>query len=320
MAKKGKGGGCLAAAAAVLALALVAAAGALAWLVLGGPGAQTEEPSAATNEGLAPRSFADYGWDELAEVAALVAAAPSDEEGLALAEEWDVGVGSVRTVELPSGTPAELRVVGVRHDERADGSGVAGLTLMLGPVALAPMNATATNAGGWEGSDLRAALAQGKGGLLPEGLAEHVVAVSKSTNNVGVTADADAVTQTADELWLFSASEVCGPLSWFSDEYGEEPTAGTGWVDFAPYDALLSAEGEQYAWFAESGVTGSSDPGHVLARTWGGGRVGWWYRTAYPYTFTGQDASFFYQVMPSGFPSSVGQADVEAGVCVGLCL
>ena len=305
-----------------LALSIVVCAlgAGLVWLVSTSGGAANPEPATPAEKGLEPDSFDAYSWDELAEVAELVAAAPTDAEGRAVAEKYCVAVGDVRPLPLDDGRSATLTVVGIRADARADGSGVAGLTLMASPIALRPMNDVATNAGGWEASTLRAWLAGEGLELLPDELADAVVAVEKRTNNVGVTADASAVTQTADELWLFSASEVCGAPGWFVAEYGAEPNYHTGYVDFAVYDALLAAEGEQYEHFRDAGVTGSSDPSGALALTYGGAETPWWYRTAYPYSFTGEDASFFYQVMASGYPSGTGLASESAGVVVGMCL
>ena len=313
----GRRGGWLTALAVALGVIVCALGAALLYLVL------TAQPAAPAGEGqdaLERKSFSEYSWSELAEVAQLVASAGSDDEGRAVAQDYGVSVGDVRAVPLSDGRQATLTVVGIRADERADGSGPCGLTLMLSPIAVEPMNASDTNAGGWEGSELRAWLSGEGAALLPEELAGAAVSVRKKTNNVGVTSDAAAVTETADALWLFSASEVCGELSWFTDEYGSVPNAHTGYVDFSAYDALLSQEGEQYEYFASRGVTGSSDPEGALAQDFGGSPVAWWYRTAYPYTFTGEDESYFYQVMSSGYPSSVGLAGEPAGVVVGLCL
>ena len=54
--------------------------------------------------------------------------------------------------------------------------------------------------------------------------------------------------------------------------------------------------------------------------SYGGADTAWWYRTAYPYSFTGEDASYFYQVMSSGYPSTTGLASESAGVVAGMCL
>ena len=308
----------------VLSLAVCALGATALWLVLTGGEATAPEVTETTQtqvEGaLEPRSFDEYSWEELAEVARLIAAAPTDDEGRAVAESYGVAVGDTRALPLDDGRAAALTVVGIRADRRADGTGVAGLTLMSSPISLRPVNDALTNAGGWEACSLRAWLAGEGRSLLPEGLASSLLAVSKSTNNAGVTTDAAAVTQTADELWLFSASEVCGAPGWFVAEYGEEPNPYTGYVDFSVYDALLAAEGAQYEYFALAGVSGSSDPAGVLSLSYGGTEVAWWYRTAYPYSYTGQDASYFYQVMASGYPCVTALATDEAGVVVGMCL
>ena len=274
---------------------------------------------AEKDDGLEPKSFDAYTWAELAEVAQLISSAPTDGDARVIAETYGVSVGDTRSLALEDGRQVSVTVVGMRADTTAEGS-LAGLTLMMSPISLQPMNSTDTNAGGWESSELRSWLAGEGRGLLPDELSDVLVTVVKRTNNVGATSDASSVTETEDALWLFSGSEVCGTITWFVDEYGEEPNYHTGYVDFVPYDELLSSEGEQYEYFAAQDVSALSDPNGALALEYGGSPVNWWYRTAYPYTFTGEDESFFYQVMSSGYPSSVGLASEAAGVCVGLCL
>ena len=314
-----RGGGCLTAVAVVLSLVVFALGASLLYLVATDGVGAPKAPVTQTGR-LEPKTFSQYSWDELAEVARLIAAAPTDEEGRAIAAEYGVSVGDARALPLDDGSQATLTVAGIRADERSDGSGTAGLTLMTSPISVQPMNQTDTNEGGWEASSLRAWLASEGLELLPDELAASVTSVTKRTNNVGVTSDAASVTETADALWLFSASEVCGPITWFTDEYGTEPNAYTGYADFVPYDALLSAEGEQYELFAAAGVSPTSDPSGALELEYAGGPVAWWYRTAYPYSFTGTDASYFFQVMSSGYPSTTAPASATAGVVAGLCL
>lgn len=313
-----RGGGCLTAVAIALGAALVVLGAGLVWLV--GSGGTPQAPAPDGREQLVPREFQDYTWTELSQVAALVAAADSDDEAAEVAETYNVSVGATRSLKLDDGTVVSLVVVGLCHDERADGGGKAGLTLMTSPIALRPMNESGTSDGGWEASEVRTWLATDGVGLLPDDLASAVVPVHKLTNNAGVTSDASSVTQTSDNLWLFSAAEVCGRVGWFESEYGSEPNAYTGYIDFAPYDELLSSEGTQYAYFADAGVTDSSDPSHALQLTYAGQDVAWWYRSAYPFSYTGEDAAYFYQVMSTGFPGTTGLAGEPAGVVVGLCL
>lgn len=301
----------------VLGVLFVGVAAALLWTVASTQPTDSGNDAQGAEErrvGVEAKAFADYSWSELAQVAQLIAAAETNEAAQEVAAAYNVEVGAAHGLELADGAQATATVVGIAADA---GSGI---TFMTSPIASRAMNSTATNVGGWESSELRGWLASDGLGLLPEELGQSIVAVEKLTNNVGVTSDAASVTATTDKLWLFSGSEVCGTLTWFTSEYGSTPNAHTDYTDFAAYDAMLSAEGSQYAYFAAAGVTSESDASGILAMTYGGKETAWWYRTSYPYSFTGDDASFFFQVMASGFPSSVGQADQEAGVVVGFCL
>lgn len=284
---------------------------------LPGSVSSSQEPAAPASPALEVKAAGDYSWEELSQVSALVSAAPDDASGLAIAREYGLvdqdGVPVSADIEVPlsDGTLAHAQLVGVRHDVRADGT-PAGLTYMLSVVADQPMCATDSTEGGWEKSALRSwAASEGKA-LLPAELSSRLVAVGKATNNVGVTEDAAAVTVTTDELWCFSAVEACGPVTWFADEYG--PTMSS-------YDALVDAEGSQYAYFASRGVTGSTGLSGTLALTYRGQAWPWWYRTPYPYVFMGRgDSGSFFQVTAAGFPSSVGLASSASGVVLGFCL
>ena len=282
----------------------------------------TAEPEAVTvveeEPELSFAPFDQYTWDELAQIAERIESASSEEEGRAVAAEFGLieADGTItrqtRQLELPNGVVCDVRVVGILHDNRSDGQGRAGITFMTGPIDVQAMNDGAVSAGGWEASGMRAWLAADGMALLPEDLSALIVAVDKPTNNVGVTNTADSVSLTSDSLWLFSPREVCGEIGWFGDEFGG---------GFSYMDSVLNAEGEQYEAFAEAGVAGETDPNHVLAFTIGGEKCPWWYRSPYPLNANDtSDPGVFYQVMASGYPSSVGQANVAVGVVVGFCL
>lgn len=284
---------------------------------LPGSPSSSQNPASSASPALEAKAAGDYTWNELSQISALVSAAPDDASGLAIAHEYGLvdqdGIPVSADIEVPlsDGTLAHAQLVGVRHDVKADGV-PAGLTYMLSVVADQPMCATDSTEGGWEKSALRSwAASEGKS-LLPVELSSRLVAVGKATNNVGVTEDAAAVTVTTDELWCFSAVEVCGPVTWFADEYG--PTMSS-------YDALVDVEGSQYAYFASRGVTGSTGLSATLALTYRGQAWPWWYRTPYPYVFMGRgDSGSFFQVTATGFPSSVGLASSSSGVVLGFCL
>ena len=307
--------------AAVLALSLVACGGKTP-----GKGSEDSEPAGepvvepvvVEEEILSPKPFGEYSWDELRQIANLIEQAPSEEDGRAVALEYgliseDGTISSqTRQLDLPNGVICDVRIVGILHDERSDGQGLAGITFMAGPIDVQAMNPSPVAAGGWEACEMRSWLASDGMSLLPEDLSSAIVSVRKATNNVGITNTYESVTFTDDALWLFSPHEVCGDLSWFSDEFGSR---------FTYMDSVINAEGAQYEAFAEGGVTGESDPGDMLVLPLMGQKCPWWYRSPYPLNANdASDPGVFYQVMASGYPSSVGQADVAVGVVVGFCL
>lgn len=199
---------------------------------------------------------------------------------------------------------------------------MAGLTLMTSPIAVRPFS-DEKNEGGWESSDLRSWLAGEGASLLPDELVSRVVPVLKVTDNAAVrygdSGAVEALTTTADALWVPSVSEVCGEVDWFAQEYGTTPSASSEYVDFRPYDEALSAQGEQYEYFSDAGVDGSGTSG-ALVMAYGGTACNWWYRTSYPYALEGWEQRMVYQVMSSGYPGMTSGPSEQAGVVVGLCL
>lgn len=91
-----------------------------------------------------------------------------------------------------------------------DGSGKAGLTFLTTSNGIQTrMNATDTNAGGWEKSELRAKMNSGEiWNFMPSDFQSKVKAVEKLTNNVSGTDKDAAVTATTDKLFLLSYSEI----------------------------------------------------------------------------------------------------------------
>ena len=122
--------------------------------------------------------------------------------------------------------------------------------------------------------------------------------------------------QTADALWAFSAVEVCGNITWFEDEFATEISYTAG------LDAVLNAEGTQYAYFSAAGVTGETGgQSGALALMYRGSSRPWWYRSAYPLNYADTSSSaYFFRASETGFPSSVGQANTASGVVAGFCL
>lgn len=129
--------------------------------------------------------------------------------------------GTMFSVKLTNGKTLEYRIVGINHDDLADGSGKAGLTFEAtnGAMAYQRMNATLTNAGGWEKSELRGRLNTGDlWSLLPAELQSKVKAVTKMTDNKGGgTAGTPSVT--TDKIFLLSTTEIYGDMQSDGTQY-----------------------------------------------------------------------------------------------------
>ena len=142
--------------------------------------------------------------------------------------------GTKFSVKLTNGKTLECRIVGISHDDLADGSGKAGLTFEATNDALGAqrMNATDANAGGWEKSELRQKMNSGEiWNLMPSDLQSKVKAVTKLTNNVvGIDKNA-AVTATSDKLFLLSYSEIV-PTSYWASSYPWTSSEGAQYEAF----------------------------------------------------------------------------------------
>ena len=121
--------------------------------------------------------------------------------------------GTQFSVKLTNGETLEYRIVGINHDDLADGSGKAGLTFeAINAVLGARLNPTDTNTGGWEKSELRGRLNSGDlWTLLPAEFQSKVKSVTKMTDNKG-GGSAGTPTATTDKVFLLSATEVWGDM------------------------------------------------------------------------------------------------------------
>lgn len=159
--------------------------------------------------------------------------------------------GTKFSAKLTNGKTLEYRIVGINHDDLADGSGKAGLTFEATNSALGyqKMNTTNTNAGGWEKSELRGRLNTGDlWSLLPSELQSKVKAVTKMTDNQG-GGKAGTPTATTDKVFLLSATEVWGDMQ---------------------------SDGTQYEYYKSKGVTTSNYSGASSSNHH-------WTRSVYPY-------------------------------------
>lgn len=183
-------------------------------------------------------------------------------------------------------------IIGINHDDLADGSGKAGLTFLTTSTGIwSPMNAIDTNAGGWEKSELRQKMNSGKiWNLMPSDFQQKVKSVKKLTNNVSGTDKDAAVTATTDKLFLLSYSEIV-PTSYWASSYP--------WT---------SSEGSQYEPF-KGKVTNNDNTNSAIAI---GDR--WWERSVTP-----DYSTAFLNVLGNGNPTSCDHATFSRCVCPVWC-
>ena len=153
------------------------------------------------------------------------------------------------SVKLTNGRTMTYRIVGINHDDLADGTGKAGLTFLTTSTdIMSHMNATDSNAGGWEKSELRGRLNSGDlWALLPAEIQSKAKAVTKMTDNQG-GGSLGTPSATTDRIFLLSSTEV----------YGD-----------------LDSDGIQYEYYKSKGVTTSSYSG-------ASSNLGYWTRSVHP--------------------------------------
>lgn len=191
----------------------------------------------ATVQAAIAKDTKDWTLDEQKAVAEDIAAKGEASPAYAKAKAaMDAGI--TWSVKLTNGETMTYRIIGINHDDLADGSGKAGLTFLTTSTGImSRVNATDTNAGGWEASELRAKMNSGEiWNLMPSDFQSKVKAVKKLTNNVdGADANA-AVTATSDKLFLLSYSEIVSTSHWASS-YPWTSSEGTQYEAFKGKDS-----------------------------------------------------------------------------------
>lgn len=265
-------------------------------------------------------SVNDYSWGELKEISKAIAAAPSDDAALQIAVEYrlcssegKLDGSQLKEVTLSNGKTVQAQIIGFRHDSKADGSGMAGITfLFCSPLVLMPANASGTTAGGWEQSDMRTWLSKQGLKKLPDDLRSQIVSVTKKSNNTG--AGTTAATKTKDRLWLLSAVEITGKI--------EQGTLDGD--DSGALTKLYNKEGSRYQLFHDCDVDCGRETNkkydigtlnEVLVKKKGDEACMWWERSVYD-----GSSSDFYCVMTSGSPIGNTAASYEHGVVPAFCI
>lgn len=183
----------------------------------GASGGGSTGADSATVQAAVAKDAKDWTLDEQEAVAKDIAKNGTSSIAYAKAKAA-MDAGTKFSMKLTDGETLEYRIIGINHDNLADGSGKAGLTFLTTSGNFRTrMNATNTNVGGWEASELRKKLNSGEiWNLMPSDFRSKVKAVTKLTNNVdGSVANKDAVvTATTDKLFLLSQSEIIDKPYW----------------------------------------------------------------------------------------------------------
>ena len=245
----------------------------------GAPGGGSTGADSATVQTAVAKDAKDWTLGEQKAVAEDIAAKGEASPAYAKAKAA-MDAGTKFSVKLTDGKTLTYRIIGINHDDLADGSGKAGLTFLTTSTTISSrMNATATNAGGWEKSELRQKMNSGEiWNLMPTDFQSMVKPVRKLTNNVNGTDKNAAVTVTSDKLFLLSYSEIV-------------ETPYSGWSGYS----WIGNEGTQYEAF-KGKVTNNYSGNDCLS-------VGdnWWERSVSPL-----DSASFLIVNSNGDPSGSG--------------
>ena len=201
----------------------------------GASGGGSAGADSATVQAAIAKDAKDWTLDEQEAVAEDIAAKGEASSAYSKAKAA-MDAGTKFSVMLTNGETLEYRIVGINHDDLADGTGKAGLTFEATNNVLGDqrMNATHPNAGGWEKSELRGRLNSGDlWSLLPAEVQSKAKAVTKMTDNKG-GGSAGTPSAATDKVFLLSTTEV----------YGD-----------------LESDGAQYEYYKSKGVSTSSYSG-----------------------------------------------------------
>jgi len=235
--------------------------------------------ASATVQAAVAKDAKDWTLDEQKAVAEDIAAKGEASPAYAKTKAA-MDAGTKFSMKLTDGQTLEYRIIGMNHDDLADGSGKAGLTFLTTSTGIrSRMNAERTNVGGWENSELRQKMNSGEiWNLMPSDFQSKVKSVKKLTNNVGGTDKNAAVTATTDRLFLLSYSEIVPTSHWASDY---------PWT---------SSEGTQYEAF--KGEVTNNFSGNDCLKTGGD-----WWKLRWERSVNPSDSTNFLVVNASGDPS-----------------
>ena len=198
-------------------------------------------------------------------------------------------VGDEKTISLTTGEQVTLVILGFDHDDLT-GGGKAGISIGMKNLLATKyrMNATATNEGGWDESEMRTSTMATLLSQLPSDLQGVIKQVNKKATAGGAST---SITTSADKLWLLAEVEVDG-------------TTSAGYAD----------EGEQYEyWKTVKDGTVAADRIKYLSNG-SGSADDWWLRSPYV------SSSTYFRNFNSAGNVNLNIANGTRGVSFGFCV
>ena len=178
-------------------------------------------------------------------------------------------VGDEKTISLTTGEQVTFVILGFDHDDLTSG-GKAGMTIGMKNLLATTyrMNATGTNAGGWDESEMRTSTMATLLSQLPSDLQGVIKQVNKKAT---AGSQSTSITTSADKLWLLAEVEVDGTTSaGYADEgeqyeYWKTVKDGTVAADRIKY--LSNGSGSAYSWWLRSPYVSSSSDFRCIIST-----------------------------------------------------
>lgn len=158
--------------------------------------------------------------------------------------------GDKKDIELTTGEVITVVILGFNHDDLADGSGKAAISIGMENLLSTcyPMNDSDTTVGGWNLSDMRRDIMDTLLGQLPLSWQNIIKLVNKKSMEGNKLTD---IIVSEDKLWLFSEVEVTGTTN---DGYKDEGEQYQYWISVK--DGSRSSQRVKYL----SNGTGSANP------------------------------------------------------------
>lgn len=218
-----------------------------------------------------PKSLAEESWEKISEISLSGKAS----------EYWQVGDEKDIIV---NGETLTLVILDFNHDDKADGSGKAGITFGMKNLMASTraMNSSNTNSGGFTGSEMYSWLQDTLLPTLPSDLQAVLKSVNKKTS---AGSQSTTINTNAMKVFLFAEIEVLGSTI-FS----------------------IPGEGSRYSYFATA-----ADRIKYLSNG-SGSANDWWERSPF-----GNTSTNFCSVSSKGIVG-VTDSDSSKGVCFGFCV